>query len=132
MTNTSVQERWRLPAIGAACAFGAAGGVLALIGLGIPFIMAAVALALCVGVVLYAIQPAAPPASNEPALQARLDELITVNRALRHDLRGVLSPALMLSDRLLNHADPGIRRAGEAVVKSVERATAILAASKDV
>ena len=131
------RERLRLPAIGAACAFGAPGGVLALMGVGVPFIVAAIALAICAGVVVYAAQPHAAPAMPDsppepPALQSRVDELLSLNRALRHDLRGVLSPALMMSDRLLSHADPAIRRAGEAVVKSVDRATAIIAASRDV
>ena len=50
--------------------------------------------------------------------------------ALRHDLRGALSPALMVSDRLIAHADPAVRRAGEAVVRSIERAAALVSATK--
>ena len=125
------RERWRLPAIGGAASFGAAGGVLALMGVGVPFVVAAVGLAVCVGVVIDAARRPAPP-DMAGALQTRIEALVSMNTALRHDLRGVLSPALMMSDRLTSHADPSIRRAGEAVVKSVDRATAILAASKDV
>ncbi len=46
--------------------------------------------------------------------------------ALRHELRGALSPALMVSDRLLRNDDPLIRRAGDAVVRSIDRATALI------
>ena len=50
---------------------------------------------------------------------------------LRHDLRGVLSPALMVTDRLLSNPDPAIQRAGQAIVRSVDRATALIQASKE-
>jgi hypothetical protein len=36
----------------------------------------------------------------------------------------------MMSDRLLKHDDPAVQRAGSAVVKSIDRATALLADSK--
>ena len=48
-------------------------------------------------------------------------------RRLRHDLRGALSPALLMADRLLTHADPAVKRAGEIMVKSVDRAASLLA-----
>jgi hypothetical protein len=50
-------------------------------------------------------------------------------RRLRHDLRGVLSPALLTADRLLNHADPKVKRAGEIMVRAVERASELLTES---
>lgn len=53
---------------------------------------------------------------------ARLGELEAAISALRHDLRGVLSPALLVADRLLAHSDPKVARAGETVVKAVRRA----------
>ena len=46
---------------------------------------------------------------------------------LRHDLRGALSPALLTADRLINHEDAKVRRAAEIMVKSVDRAAAMLA-----
>ncbi len=46
--------------------------------------------------------------------------------ALRHDLRGILSPALLMSDRLIAHPDPAIQRAGDVILRTVERATARL------
>lgn len=53
--------------------------------------------------------------------QARLAELEAATATLRHDLRGILSPSLMMADRLLDHADPKIRRVGEVMVQTVER-----------
>jgi hypothetical protein len=41
---------------------------------------------------------------------------------LRHDLRGILSPALLTADRLSNSQDPIARRAAEAMISTVERA----------
>jgi len=43
-----------------------------------------------------------------------------------HDLRGVLSPALLVSERLQASADPSVRRAGDIVAGAVERATELL------
>jgi hypothetical protein len=47
--------------------------------------------------------------------------------ALRHDLRGILSPALLTADRLANSQDPASRKAADIVIRSVERATQRLA-----
>jgi len=47
---------------------------------------------------------------------------------LRHDLRGILSPALLVADGLTSHEDPKVRRAGEVIVRTVERAAARLSA----
>ncbi len=55
--------------------------------------------------------------------QARLAELEATTSSLRHDLRGILSPSLMLADRLLDNADPKVRRVGEVMVQTVERCT---------
>ena len=62
--------------------------------------------------------------------QARLAELEAATSSLRHDLRGILSPSLMMADRLLDHADPQIRRVGEVVVQTVERCIERLAQTR--
>jgi hypothetical protein len=49
---------------------------------------------------------------------------------LRHDLHGILSPALLSADRLIGSDDPAIRKAGDIVIRTVERATARLAETK--
>jgi hypothetical protein len=46
---------------------------------------------------------------------------------LGHDLRGILSPALLAAERLQLHQDESVRRAGDVVVRAVERAVGALA-----
>jgi len=122
----------RISLIGAASAFGATGAVLALLGIGVPFLLAALGASACVGFVLYGAMPQPAPATPDliAAAQARIDALERKTAGLRHDLRGALSPALIMSERLVDSADPAIRRAGEVVGRSIERAAALLAASK--
>lgn len=125
-----IPPRALIPLVGAASAFGASGAVLALIGVGAPFLVAALGASACAGLVLYGLMPAASAAPGQAAAQARADEIEARASGLRHDLRGALSPALILSDRLLASTDPAIRKAGEAVVRSIEQASALIAASK--
>ncbi len=61
---------------------------------------------------------------------ARLQSLEARTSSLRHDLRGILSPAYLTAERLLNHADPAAKRAGEMMIKTVERASARLNETK--
>jgi signal transduction histidine kinase len=68
-------------------------------------------------------------AEVEPVAE-RLRLLEAKTSTLRHDLRGILSPALLTAERLLGHEDPVIRRAGEMMVTTVERASARLAETK--
>ena len=116
--------------VGAASAFGASGAVLALMGAGTPFLPAALGTSACVGLVLYGLIPVLSTAPGQAAAQAHIDALEAQASNLRHDLRGALSPALIVSDRLVASSDPTIRRAGEAVVRSIEQASALIAASK--
>ena len=129
--------------LGAGLAFAAACATLALMGLGVPMLIAALAAAAAAGLVLPAVllsQAARPVAAlqerieaseaSAAAMAARLSDVETRAASLRHDLRGVLSPALMVTDRLVNNPDPSVQRAGQAVIRSIERATAIIQASK--
>lgn len=130
-------------------AFAACGLSLALLGLGLPYLLCAAASGVCAGLLVHAVgrwtggrwanpgTPAPPPVTTpmpDPAAE-RLAVLEREMSLLRHELRGALSPALMVSDRLLRSEDPLIRRAGDAVVRSVDRATALIgqdrAASRD-
>ena len=61
---------------------------------------------------------------------ARLLELEAMMSALRHDLRGMLAPALLVVDRLLAHSDPKVVKAGETVAKAIERADQRLVATR--
>lgn len=113
-------------------AFGATGATLALVGLGVPYWVASLAMAVAAGVVVYAVlrtQPG-PDRSVEEELRRQLAEYRAQSATMRHDLRGMLSPALMMSDRLVRHADPGVQRAGNAVVRSIERVTGLLTENK--
>lgn len=61
----------------------------------------------------------------------RLKALEAQTSALRHDLRGMLSPALLTADRLTEHEDPKVSRTGQIVVRAINRATERLSATKD-
>jgi len=61
------------------------------------------------------------------ALQSELAALKADQSILRHDIRGILSPALLVADRLVGHETPYVNRAGEVMIKTVERAAERLA-----
>jgi signal transduction histidine kinase len=65
------------------------------------------------------------------AAQQRVAELTAQISVLRHDLRGILSPALLAADRLAASSDPAIRKSGDIVIRTVERATARLAETRE-
>ena len=132
---TELSTRTALPALaslGGLAAFASCGLTLALLGVGLPYGLGAAVSGVCAGLLIYSFgrwtaartPPLAAPV-EDPAI-AHLAELEREMSTLRHELRGALSPALMVSDRLLRSEDPLIRRAGEAVVRSVERATALI------
>jgi signal transduction histidine kinase len=62
---------------------------------------------------------------------ARLAALGTVVAKVSHDLRGILTPALLTAERLQLNADPRVQRAGETVVQAVDRATALVRRTLD-
>ena len=100
-----------LSAVGGAAAFGAAGAVLALMGAGVPFLLAAIIAAVCAGLLVYGVgrvllRPALEPMPPAIDLESRVRLLEESSAHLRHDLRGVLSPALMMADRLLRTRTP--------------------------
>ncbi len=74
-----------------------------------------------------AVSPRTADRQDGPAAEAAQDaELAELRRqlaSLRHDLRGILSPALLVSDRLLGNEDAAVRRAGEVMIRTVERVT---------
>ena len=71
-------------------------------------------------------QAAASDARAEEAVQVLADR-VEQHRRVRHDLRGALSPVLLIADRLLNHADPAVGRSAGILVRTVDRATTLLA-----
>lgn len=121
--------------MGGVAAFAACGLSLALLGLGLPYLMCAAVSGVCAGLLIYSVgrwaltgTPMPTPIAT-PLIDPASDRLAALEREmslLRHELRGALSPALMVSDRLLRSDDPLIRRAGDAVVRSIDRATALI------
>jgi len=59
---------------------------------------------------------------------ARLAALVVAAGQLGHDLRGALSPALLMGERLQSHADPAVRRAADSVVRAIDRASDLVRA----
>lgn len=47
-------------------------------------------------------------------------------KKLRHDLRNLLSPALLTADILSQHADQNVRHQAETIISAIESATALL------
>ena len=72
------------------------------------------------------IAPHVMVANTAAASEASAAVRLETQRRLRHDIRGALSPALLTADRLLTHTDPAVQRAGDVVVRAVERAAALL------
>lgn len=54
--------------------------------------------------------------------EARILKLVSAAAEMRHDLRGILSPAMLTADRLALSQDPVSRRTGEAMISTIERA----------
>jgi hypothetical protein len=63
------------------------------------------------------------PASSRAA---ELEKLIS---ELRHDLRGAISPAALVADRLGMSQDPAVQRSGRTISAVVERVLTILDAT---
>jgi len=62
---------------------------------------------------------------------ARLVALGTVFAKASHDLRGILTPALLTAERLQLNPDPKVRRMGETLLQAVDRATDLVRRSLD-
>lgn len=63
------------------------------------------------------------------ATQTRVDELERLVSDLRHDLRGAISPAALIADRLRQSNDPAVQRSSKTIAIVVERVLSILEAS---
>jgi hypothetical protein len=67
----------------------------------------------------------------EESAQARVDELEKLVSALRHDLRGAITPAALIADRLRHNSDPAIQRSAARIAEVVERVLLRLNATYD-
>jgi hypothetical protein len=70
-------------------------------------------------------------ADEAALLRARLEAIAQEQGRFRHDMRGALSPAMLSADRLVTHADPAVQRAGDRILRSLERAAALLDAQRN-
>jgi hypothetical protein len=77
------------------------------------------------------LRPARPVAVELPPEPASVAEERNSIAVLRHDVRGILSPALLVTDRLLVHDDPSVQRAGEVIARTVQRITDRLEETRD-
>ncbi len=57
---------------------------------------------------------------------ARLAALGAAVAKVSHDLRGILAPALLSAERLQGNADAALRRTGDSIARTVERATELM------
>lgn len=64
--------------------------------------------------------------------QARVEQLERLVAEMRHDLRGAVSPAALIADRLSHSSDPSVQRSGRTIQAVVDRVLAILEASAHV
>lgn len=62
---------------------------------------------------------------------ARLAAIGTVVAKVSHDLRGILTPALLTAERLQLNADARVQRAGETLANAVDRATELVRRTLD-
>ena len=62
---------------------------------------------------------------------ARLAALGTVVAKVSHDLRGILTPALLTAERLQLNSDAKVQRAGETLANAVDRATDLVRRTLD-
>lgn len=63
--------------------------------------------------------------------QARLAALGTAVTKISHDLRGILSTAQLLSDRLADSSDPNVQRLAPTLIGSIDRAVALCGQTLD-
>ncbi len=62
---------------------------------------------------------------------ARLAAIGTAVAKVGHDLRGILSPALLAAERLQASPEPAVRRSGDTIAHAVERATELVKRTLD-
>ncbi len=51
---------------------------------------------------------------------------------LRHDVRGLLVPAVLVAEALVEHGDPIIKRSGSRILGSIDRVIARLDETRDI
>jgi hypothetical protein len=65
----------------------------------------------------------------DQSAQARIEQLERLVSELRHDMRGAISPAVLIADRLMRNGDPVVQRSGRTIQAVVDRVLSILEAT---
>jgi hypothetical protein len=65
----------------------------------------------------------------QQSAQDRLEHLEEVIAGLRHDIRGLLTPAALMADLLMENSDPAIQHSGHIISGVVERIVSTLDAT---
>ena len=65
------------------------------------------------------------------APQSRIAELERLVSELRHDIRGALSPAMLIADRLRQNPDPSVQKSGHTIDVVVQRILKVLDATRE-
>jgi len=70
-------------------------------------------------------------AESTESAEARIERLEDMVSHLRHDIRGAISSTSLIADVLAANSDPLVQRAGQRIATTVERITALLAATQE-
>lgn len=63
------------------------------------------------------------PAPYPGPSQEAPENLPEISRELRHDIRGLLSPAVLRADQLSTHPDESVRTKAEQILEALDRIT---------
>ncbi|QEO16638.1 SoxR reducing system RseC family protein [Acetobacter vaccinii] len=99
-----------------------AGAILAgLLGLTFPTALLPLAVATALG--LWLGLRGTTQATSAPLETPQLPPANQEDKKLRHDIRGIISPAMLVADQLATNPDPDVRRAAETINNTLDRLT---------
>jgi signal transduction histidine kinase len=70
------------------------------------------------------------PFEEAENLNARINALERLVSVLRHDIRGALSSARLVADRLHRNPDPAVQRSADVIERAIQRVLDLLAESQ--
>jgi signal transduction histidine kinase len=82
-------------------------------------------LAFALGLALGALACALARPRPKPPAATPLAEVATLVSRASHDLRGAISPALLMVERLESHRDEDVRQAATVIAEALDRSAAI-------
>jgi hypothetical protein len=62
---------------------------------------------------------------------ARVERLETEISGMRHDVRGALSPAMIMADMIRSHSEPRVAKAAQTITAALDRAVKRLKDTQD-